>query len=275
MPRAVIPSLVLVLAGCPWVFGPPDLSNVPGPTIPDPTGSTGSTGSTGHTGAPTPTGHTGTPEPGVLEVVAVPTSVGIALLMQAPDPDARTELGGTVRIGDGVDELSLALPDDLLRWDPLGQSIAIWPRVDPCASIDTTLSVAVLDAAGAPVSQGSAPALLNGLGRHDESGEPMDLPDLQFPGAVCGSLTFTESDLVRFFAPVGGRWTLTATWDNNADVDLMLYDDYGTPLNGSQGITQPETMSFDFVEGGVYVLEVLHFSGPAVSTWAVLFELEP
>jgi hypothetical protein len=259
----------LLLPGCPFVFGPPDLSNVPG-SAPSTDGEPDTT-ETG-TGPPDPTGDTGPPPvpPEITDARVDRNWEGFTFRVAITDPDGDLS-GGRVVVddGDGVFR-EMFVPYDVSIVG--GQARFVIETDEGCASWDHAFEITIHDAAG----NSSEPAVLitagTGGGEAEEAPFPVVLGTVEPVFATCGGFYGNgDRDQFAFGVATAGRMTLSLTWNTAADVDFDLYRN-GTLWGGAYGIVQPEVLERQFDVGLEYVIDLYKVpsANPAPDSYQLL-----
>lgn len=249
---------VLVLFACPFVSGPPDLSQVD--AVADSAVDILDT-------APT-TGPEG-PEPHLDALTVTPEADRYDLSFTAVDGDLDID-GGTLRLSVGADVRTFAIPADLRAWSADGQGIASWTADVPClgASVEWT---AVLTDRAAHVSAPRVAAIdLTGLGTAAE-GPTVDVGTPRLPATVCGAVDATgDEDRVRLTIEDDADLAVTLWWTGDADLDLWAWDADGVALAPSIGGENPHVLGLTARAGLAYEVGVVHVGGAASGEWQVL-----
>ena len=263
--RPFIPGL-LALAGCPYIFSPPELSRrgtdsavdsglvTPIPTD-DPTTSS------------SPPSGSSPDAPTLTEVRASPRYESVELVFRVDDPNGDLS-GATLQVDQGDAVLQYVVPADLDLWSQFGESILTVPRPTPCDGYADAWDISITDAAGhesPPVavaaavrSGGTVPAGDTDIGR------------LTPPYTACGvieQLKPKQEDRLFFTLDAPTQLTADLHWtDPSTDLDLYVFDG-AVELAQSRGDNPaPETLVVDLPAGGPYRLEIRYWSGPA-TTW--------
>ncbi|MEZ4238532.1 MAG: hypothetical protein R3F59_20735 [Myxococcota bacterium] len=233
----------MALGGCPVILGGPDLSHVDagGDTAVDDTTSTTETSSTSTT--PTDTG----PDPLAPLLVGADLApfvdrLGLSFVVADQDGDL---IGGHVTATDGTVVHELAIPADLVKFDPLGTSTA---RIDAADLYGCDLpynghwDVQVTDLAGRQSAPFPASVTVGARGMLPEQSQPYDLGELAPPVLFCVAYDgYGDTEVVFFEVPTAGTYTIQAGWpDVPLDVDLLLYDD------GAYNFASAITIGFDY-----------------------------
>ena len=272
--------VLLALAGCPYVFGPADFSNVPAPTPPSTaeTGLPAATGDTGPTPGTVPTGDTGpivpTTGPTILEIAPYPVFDGLRLVMTVEPADNLD--GGVVVLTDGARVEELSIPDEVnASTDNL--LVATFPLQDPCAGIDADFDVAVRDAKGAQSPYVHVTYVIAGLGVVGDGKlvGAIDLGELAAPVLWCGGIEQVgESDRFDFRVREELDAEIVVTWDGTADLDLALKEPPIT-IDSSYTVIQPAFLHGTLEPGVDYQVQIQHFSGTPPERWLLALTLDP
>lgn len=229
--------LVLASTGCPFVFGPPDLSKVDILVTDDDSGTTDGT-------TPTEDTDTGTipsydvPKVVDLELKRFVDKLGVAFSVVDTDQDlvsGRVTLMSNV---EGATPLIYTIPGDLDVWEPLGRSVISIPQDWlPCEGLDESWTITLTDAAGHVGPSVDAELQINGLGLVGEA-ELYDFgwleattvacvefnADSDLPNPIQEQLQLDREDL-RFRAVTSGTYSFALSWQNVMDADLLLLDE--------------------------------------------------
>jgi hypothetical protein len=290
----MIVSALPLLLGCPYIFGGPDMSNVPGPrpgptTVPTDTGaptsvdtSTGltETGSPGSTDTAPTTGSadTGLGTPGTApELVDAEMfyrwhGLGVSVVLADVDGDLE---GGTLVITDQGTEHPFLIPDDLAFFDAkTGEARASFRPLDYCDGIDRQLTVRITDAKGNTSIPVALQAEVFGVGKLVETGEYTTvLGDIEVPAVFCAEATDDyDSDAFDFIVPSPAEYTFTLGWDGKADLDFSVYEGY-QHIGGTITFSDipPETTSMLLQSGPEYQFQTFWYHGETVD-WTLLIE---
>lgn len=244
------------LGGCPFLFGPPDLSHVDGPDG-DADPHTGS--SAGTHSAPLPSDG-----PEVLSFTVSPRLGGVALSFVVTDPQGDFA-GGTVTASDGTDAFVFAIPADVPDFNANGVNSVVVARDPSWVGCDTDTAEAwtltVTDFAGHPSAPASAAFSLVSAGVFPEIGDNRATDHHTFdtppPWLACVEFeadpTQPPPDLAELasdhenieYALTAGVWTLGVSWTDPINLDTVLFDpdlsypqpcaefSYGVPAPGS------------------------------------------
>jgi len=302
------PPLLLLLLGCPYIFGGPDLSNVgdgpgPAPTDTTPTTETGpdtaTTPPTGDTepidtddtGSPTPTGATAHTGPTVVSGLTGDTGpVGTApvieeltlgyrydgMVIAATLSDVDGDLdGGSVTLTDGKASETYLLPDDVISWDPkTGEARFSYRPSDYCDGIDRSFRVYATDSRGNSGGDAPVSADIFGVGKLVETGSYFTpVGEIEVPAVFCAEAdTGYDEDYVQFRVPTPGLYDVTLGWEGAADLDLWLSRNYYTVASSiTFSVDPPERLEANLATGDQYVMEVLWYKGDVVD-WTAIIE---
>lgn len=216
-------ALWLLSSGCPFVFSPPDLSNVDM--------------------APTDGATDGQSDTGPYDVPVVLSLSGRRgldyLRLEIALEDADLDLvGGTIELTSSAgEEVSLRIPDDISNWRADGVSFLDLPM--PFLSCEEGYNVAwtahAVDAAGHAGLPQATTVEVTGLGLFPESDFAHDAGYIEGTVAACVQFDFDPSrpavllqlqnDLEGTnFRPLNsGMYTITMGWPSSMDVDVYLY----------------------------------------------------
>jgi hypothetical protein len=224
--------LVSLLSGCPFVFGPPDLSNVDRrPRDPAVQAETGTEPETEPLA------------PVIVSMQLAPSIDSLAVRFAVADTDLDL-VGGHVTLASAQgEELELQIPDEIERWDALGTSMVSLP-ID-FLSCDTgyeaTWTLTVTDAAGHTSAPSAAEIEVVGLGLLPESPEAHRVGVLGPATVMCVSYESlddtnwqlqSDTEMVRFGVEEAGLYRIEAAWQSAMQVWLYLYADGYSPIGG-------------------------------------------
>ena len=257
--------LALGLTGCPYIFGPPDLSNIDA----DSGGTTRpgvATDMTEPTVPSTPP-ETNPDAPLLSSVVAAPQFDAVEISFMVDDPNGDL-IGSTVTVDQGDILSQYVVPADLELWSQFGVSTLRVPKTVSCDGYTEAWELTFTDAAGnasttVPVA---AAVRTTGILAAGES----DIGRLNAPVTACGAIETLEpkqEDHLFFSMAASGQLTIELHWaDPTSDLDLYVFDG-AVELAQSLGASPaPETVVVDLAEGGPYRLEVRYWDGP-VTSW--------
>jgi hypothetical protein len=217
------------LAGCPFVFGAPDLSNVDQANSDDTSEDTGTDTDT---------------EVPVFDLPDVVSFQGRRLLesvefeLQLADEDLDL-VGGTLELTSSVgDTLSLSIPEDIDVWQADGTSTLTLeaPFLDCQEGYDATWTARVIDAGGHEGLPQATDVMVEALGALPESDYSHDIGYIT--GGTVACVTFnttigsTEPPLLQlqndgegidFRVPDTASWTIEVAWLSEMDVDLFMF----------------------------------------------------
>jgi len=244
---------LLLLAGCPFIFGPPDMSNVSdeGGTD-DTTDGDADTDTDGDGDADTDedTDTTDTDiDPGLLPVVhSFDLSPRMdSVMLEFDVTDAQGDLdGGSVEISNGTDGWTLAIPGGIDDWHTPGKSFHslemqdwLFPDLDPgpaydpdCdAGSDLTWSLTAVDDAGHRSAAFQTPLSIPTMGLLPDI-DPYPYLDAGVPPFVlCAEFEDAtqfarqnDIEAVKFLTPVTGDYLFQLKWQKDADLDIFVYD---------------------------------------------------
>jgi hypothetical protein len=245
--------LLVVLAGCPYIFGPADLSRVPKPA-----------GTTGETGTPAlPTGDTGPVGPVVTRVRALPLYEAVDLLFDFEPAGALAEGGTLVVEVDDDAPIELPIGDEAVL---LGDAAVRWRLAVPgsCDGIQRTIRATVLDPLGRSGGSGSLELDIAGAGIVPEQAGLYELGELTPPVVFCGDIgTQQDSDPMRIVAGAGGEMlaVLSFTAGGNPDLDFVLFENGSYAVAGYGVYVNPEIVPVIVTQGVPYEINVTYWSG--------------
>ena len=264
--RSALPLLALGLAGCPYIFGPPDLSNVIRDSGAPPTTSPSGTTPAGTTPTGTTTG-TNPDAPVLSEVTATPGFDTVAVQFRVEDRNGDLT-GATVSVDTGAAVLQYTVPADLESWSQFDVSELAVPKATPCEGYTEAWEVTITDAAGNPSAPVPVAVAVRGSATVPVGGT--DLGALAPPSTVCGQIEQVDprqEDHLFVQPAAAGRYTFDLYWsDPSADLDLYVFDG-PTELGLSRGANPaPETVVVDVSADTTYRVEVRYWEGPG-TTW--------
>ncbi|MDP6933430.1 MAG: hypothetical protein QGG40_10970 [Myxococcota bacterium] len=191
-------------------------------------------------------------------------TVELALWIEDENQDL---LGGTLELTIDGESQTLAFPDDLESWDPMGWSIVVI-TVDPCDGGDTLeVSATITDSAALTSDLAEVSLTLNGNGvRLEELGgsvnDATDLGELSLPLLICGDIYDASNnsgnyagdlDWVSFEATSNTTLLFELTWvETEADYDLHLKSSSGQNLASANDVGFSQTESFSHSVGSGY-----------------------
>ncbi|MEQ1502216.1 MAG: hypothetical protein ABMB14_08290 [Myxococcota bacterium] len=251
------PMLLLAgLFGCPYVFGPPDLSNVDAdgdPTTP-PSDGDADTDADSDADADSDSDADTDPLPGDPPVIATftvsPRLTQVVVQFALADPDDTSLLGVTLNLNDGTTDRPYVIPD-VTQWDPEGVSTIVvqipeipgtpsWLDCDTPVHQTWTLTATDLDGHVSEVAE--VPLDVEALGTLPEVGDvwPLDQHAVAAAPPFTGCVTFEvdpldpandNQQLRRDFEGIGFTTTTPANYvaelgwpaANPCDVDLYVY----------------------------------------------------
>jgi hypothetical protein len=257
--------LFLGLAGCPYIFGPPDLSN----TDADSGGTTTPGTVTGNIEPTEPSTTTGTNPnaPLLSSVVAAPRFDAVEISFRVDDPNGDL-IGSTVMVDQGDVLTQYVVPADLEVWSQFGVSSLIVPKALSCDGYAEAWELTLTDAAGnasatVPVA---ATVRTTGILAAGDS----DLGRLNAPATACGAIETLkpkQEDHLFFTMAASGQLTIELYWtDSSSDLDLYIFDGAVELAQSIGSSPAPEAVVVDLDAGGPYRLEVRYWDGP-VTSW--------
>lgn len=221
--RGLVPVIALLSAGCPFVFGPPDLSNVDL----DPSGGSGEPAEVG---------------PAILSLG------GHRLLDQAKFeislPDDEEIIGGRLEMSSAEGErFSLVIPDEIEGWKPGSVSTFELPLpfLDCEEGYSSTWTAQIVDRAGRIGPMSSTTLSVTALGRFVESYYAHDAGYVTEPLVACVSFEGDplssdfdqqlQADLegIQFRVLQVADYSISLGWPTSIDIDLYLYDTSSLP----------------------------------------------
>ncbi len=270
MSRTLFPFLSLLLAGCPFVFGPPDYSNV------------GGNDDSADTDTVTDTSDTDTTTNGSAPLLLsfdLGTN-GVDLVAEFTVSDAEPDLlGGQIHMTD-KDQVttSFSIPGALpeLDWDQFGTSTLLLPLPPGCEPIDESWTMVIEDLATNQSEPLDSTFVKSGLGTIAEPlAEPEALGAIDLPASWCSTATdVADADRFEFTPNQSGAFEIRMIWGDLNDIDVYIYQcdaiaDPVTPCSPAVRIDlcpycgytsyNPEVMLATFVAGELYQVHVEPF----------------
>lgn len=259
-----------LLAGCPFVFGAPDLSNVDlSPTSVD-------TGTLVEDTADTDVPDFDVPTIVDFELKRFVDRIGFAFSVLDADQDY-VNASITVRSDvPGSEPITFSIPSDLDEWDPLGRSFVIVPQDWlPCEGWQETWEITMTDAAGHVGPTVSADLDIEGFGLLPE-GNLYDLGWIEGPTVACVEFDAdptlptplqeqlqSDREDMRFTAVGSGEFGFELAWEGVMDLDLLLFDERQPQYQIApvQVVVGPgwEQYTAPLVADTVYVLSAKYF----------------
>ncbi len=265
MSRTLSP-LALMLAGCPYIFGPPEIvTNTDSATILD-------------TATPYPTDSIHTPSetnpdaPQLSELSVSARHDHVLLDFRVADMDGDL-VGAVLTVDRGGTTHSFVVPSELDTWDQFGISTASVPVDTPCNGYAEVWDVTITDLGGSTSPTATVGATVDGYGVLDPG--LSDVGSLVYPSTICGTVEEDgQLDTISFVPPDEVRLQFDLHWDDpSADLDLWVFQGI-VEIGRSNGPSPaPETVTVDLREGEPHKIEVHHWKGP-LGTWQ-LFVQEP
>ncbi len=170
----------------------------------------------------------------VVEDIAVTEDGDLLVSATLTDPDDDLEGGSLAVVVDGV-ALSAAVPGELDAWDGTIATVSV--PLSPCTQRGRDLPVlaTATDAAGNTGPTASTTAVPEGVGYTllETGAAATDLGLVPTVTSICGDIAEADNDGVvvtgdldtlHFEPAVSGFWTLTLTWDQSADYQLVVTD---------------------------------------------------
>lgn len=274
------PLALLLLTGCPYIFGPPELarrgsgpsgdsdSTLPGPGLVTSTG----TGTGVVSGTPTGTtaGTPTVPFPPEITSATAHFGYGVARLVIAIDAMPGSLDGALLTVDDGVVPLVLPIPVGLADWDPAGVATVEISTGTPCNGLVRSWTLSVVDNNGRASADANADLTVNGFD-HDEGDDPTDMGALDPPAVICGSLgNSNDIDRTRF-ANASGTWVFSLHDLSAVPVnrDLQLRDSSDAIVEEAATANDPDSLTalLDPLES--YTLRVSSPVGGSGSGWVI------
>ena len=287
--RVVRHGALLLLAGCPYIFGPPDMSNVK---------DEGDGDDTTDGDADTDTDADGDADTDIDPVVPpVVTSFEISPRLLAMSiafevDDEQSDLsGGTLEISDGDDVYTLDIPADIDDWNGEGapsyhmldlDKTWLFPDLDAGAAYvpdcdageDATWTLTAVDAAGhrsEPLGNHLVIPAFGTLPEPDypyvDAGAPPFVFCAEFEDAL-GSGRYTDIEAIEFTSATTGVYVFDLGWEKEVDLDILLYDlptyePVDTAYDGQgYGYIPPEDLVWSLVGGQDWVVQVRYWDIP-------------
>lgn len=264
--RPLLLFSALLLTGCPYIFGPPDLSNVDRSLV--------GTDQTDDTVTPVPTGDsrvdtkhsdTGTEKPDptpVITVEAVATATNIELRFAITDADGDLEKAILAWSDGTVAKTELPLKGGKgISWNELTYegSLELDPVPADCsaASIDRTFAVQITDTAGnvSEAAEARLELLVLDTGSPTNPGQ-RQLGTITAPALLCGHLEEGDArDRWGTTHEPGGDWNIRFTHQGTPGVDLAVRSIAGTRTLSSGESPQLAT-GFDLSSGEAVAFEI-------------------
>jgi hypothetical protein len=221
-------SVTLPLAGCPFVFGGPDLSHVDG----RPTDGDSDTDTDADTDTDTATEPPGVP-PELVQFEVTPFLDQLGVQFAFVQGDAPV-LGGTVNLDDGEGtSYALAIPGQLLSWDPLGTSVVSvspWNLIDCEAGLSRTWTLTLTDSGGETSAPMQASIDVLPLGHYAEEALHVVGPTpapwvacVQWDGSTQAEL-FDDFEYVSWEVETGADYVFELGWSQSMDGDIYVFD---------------------------------------------------
>jgi hypothetical protein len=268
--------------GCPFVFGPPDLSRVDrGAPADADTDTDADTDADADTDTDGPTGDSGpsADAPTVLSFAVAPHVQGVTFLFSSADPQ-QDYAGGEVVLSDGSTELRLLVPDDIPGFDANGVNAIRVPRAAGWLACDDEVheqwTLTIRDFAGnvsapavAPLD--AAPVRLPEIGnrladvhRPWEGQEPPFLACVTLEadpadGTPDGIELSSDLEPIRFDLPAG-RWRAELAWAARIGVwftvsDLPVSYPYACDVYPVGNQPAAPSCLFEDPDGGTYAVD--------------------
>lgn len=298
--RRHLPLLTLVplLAGCPFIFGGPQLPRGDSQTTAPLPGSDADTDTDADADADTDTDTdpttglpTGTPTgtPGGTPTGTTPTGTGTLLTspvitnlsavwrwdvaeldIDIVDPNGDLN-GGTITLDDGVTADVYSIPTDLDAWNPLGNATIVVPWVVGCGGDARVWQVRVTDFAGNQSTLELVSATVVGV-THGEGSDPTQVGQITPPFIACGDLSNnSDEDEVAFDFALGGAHTFTLhdLASPPEARDLELRDGQDQVVATATAPADPDSLSHVLNPGETYTIRVYAPGGGPGSAWSV------
>jgi hypothetical protein len=290
---------VLLLAGCPYIFEPPDMSNVEDEGgDDDPTDGDADTDADSDSDADADTDTDSDSDadtdidPALFPVVTAfelsPRMDGVWLEFTVTDTQGDLS-GGTIEIDNGEDTWSLDIPGDIDDWNLPGPSFHflendnwLFPDLDPGAAYDPdcgvgtdlTWSLTAVDAAGHVSDPFDTTLTIPAFGV---------LPEPDYPYTFVGDPPFVlcatwddpfdfqralDFEVVEFSTPVTANYLFEMEWEKQVDLDFFLYElpnyDFVYTYDGYDYSFGPfEDLDHVLQGGRAWALELSYYATPA------------
>jgi hypothetical protein len=282
-------SWLLLLAGCPYIFDEPDLSNVDDggddDTTDDGDADTDVDADT-DTDSDADTDTPGGERPDVLSFTVSPRMNGLVLRFELDDADDDLD-GGDVEISDGTNSWTVAIPGGIDDWNPGGPSEHLLPLAqewlfpgldvgtpDCSAGSDLTWTLTAIDAANHRSTAASDRLVVEGVGIIVEPDYPVQQVTVDPPFVICGEFPQAgeigrsyDLDLFSFDTPVAGTYWFELDWEKSADLDFYIYTvpdgDIAIPGTYEYSYTGPETGMLEVDAGDEWLGQIDYYTAPA------------
>ncbi|MBA2322311.1 MAG: hypothetical protein H0V89_14295 [Deltaproteobacteria bacterium] len=222
--------LPILLAGCPYVFGP--LESTTSDDSPDAdTDSDTDADTDSDTDADTDADVTGSPPTLALANPSV-TVDRLTLAISAVDPDNDLISGTLVLFDAGAEIARWSVPNQFVTWDPIGLSTVEYYFALPCEGWAPDLSHRMTDFAGNTSAPFALTFQVGGLAVPAGIATDVGVEVTELPVTWCSTADWIddvetpmpelEHDLVSFANPVAEELAVTVTWDPAEEVDIDL-----------------------------------------------------
>ena len=278
----------LGLAGCPYIWQPPELAN-PVPDARDDADSDADadadsdsdadsdadtdphSADTQPTGGSGSTADTAVPEPPSIQGLEVHLrSDHIEIRFELSDPDGDLDGGTLAWSEDGIGQPDIAIPTGLDTWDPhtgvgtvVARSITRDCGTDPLAFDYTLVPSDASGLVGVEVATSIAITVV------PDAVDYGNLKTITAPAIICSAFINKDAfDEFEFIHQPGGSWQITLDHDQvGLDVDALIHD--GAPVV-TVSSSNP-TASAVLVAGGGYFLEVNRNGWDPIQNYVVTF----
>lgn len=271
--KVVRPSACVLLTGCPYIFGPPDLSRLAEPTAASVPDTSLATDAEPDVDTATTTDVVPPPRaPKVVQFEPIPELDQVTVLLAILEGDAPL-LGGTVEVTAGEYAWSLRIPQDFSSWNPLGTSVAVIQpyALLPCAGYTSDLFVTVTDSASVRSAVAVENVTISGLGVLPEQ---VDDTTVDPPTATWTACVSFESDVpltgdvenVSFTADASGAYSVWLAGEGEVDLDFAVEDGSGLLLgfNNDFGYDFANVV-VNFEAGSTYTIETRYWSDASLN----------
>jgi hypothetical protein len=251
-------SLILafpLLGGCPYIFGPPDLSHVGGgDSLPDTdlvdteadTDTDADSDTDTDTDTDVDTDTDGGVDPSAPVVVSfTPTLAAPGIVVDFLLANTGNDItGGHVYVDVNGTMHDFLIPTDIPGWHAAQENVLVVPIADMCQGGTYDVTFTVADFGGHTSIPEHASFVLDGIGTWNESADPVDFGVLGVDAeGLCGVLEDdTDDDTVLFQVPVAGDYIVSLAWDTTADIDFTMYDEADNEIaHGNNSDNDPES----------------------------------
>jgi hypothetical protein len=285
-------ATVVVLAGCPFLFEPPDESNVPGGDAQNPDGDADTDGDADSDADSDADTDVDENAPSIPSFTVSPRLDSVLVRFSIADLDDDL-VGGTIVISNGSSEYPLAIPGEIVpSWEPNGISIVELPTqlpIDCSEPVNQTWTITATDLAG---HSGPAKEFQLGIPAVGVVPEGFVWPEphlvSDFP-PFSGCVEYEQADpddtttpvrnqlradfeAVGFTTPSTGNYIIEVDWDHSNPYDTDVYVYYmvgGTTVDLNPADGYADTITSAYTVGDV--AEQVTFAATAGDDWMVDF----